>query len=359
MSLNVDKSRTDRNVTYVDVSLAQAYEDLFGESIRVYDERQKRADRRIGSSAAYLKKVQASGNGEHDMHEIVVQVGDMHDCACGTPNGDMAAQILDEYARSWEERNPRLHLVGMYLHLDEATPHLHVDFIPVADGYKTGQAVRNSMDRALKQQGISPGRDNRTSNALIAWQDQERDALERIMITHGWERAEHSGSQRRGIPIDQYRATQEAIRDAMQQVPMPDVRVGRRGRPKISAEEWADVQARLRLADSLCQAADQAIGDAQSERRLASQERADLRSRMRVVPELERQIDGLQAEITEAQQQIHQLLQSNTALRAEVQRLTPQPSPRLVQQQRQKSVRPHPPQQNRPQERRRQSGPER
>lgn len=358
-SVNVDDSRTHLNKVYVDQSLSEAYEILFGNAIREYDLKQKRASRRYGSTAAYLKRVQASGNGEHDMHEIVAQVGDMHDCACGTPDGDRAAEILDQYAREWQSRNPRLYLVGMYLHLDEATPHLHIDFIPFADGYKTGPAVRNSMDRALKLQGVDPREDNRRSNVLIVWQDQERNALERIMNEHGWIRAERSGSDRKGLPIDQYRATMEALTDALSQVPMPSVQMGIGGKPKISAKEWEDVQERLRLADTLCRAADQALREVQDERKQLAAERADLRDKMRVVPDLEIQIGSMEAEIAEARQQIEELRMSNTALRAEVKRLTPTP----VQQQ-QRPVRPQRPQvpqrrRNEPQERRRQSGWER
>ena len=57
----------------------------------------------------------------------------------------VASEILDEYARSFQERNPNLYLFHAVLHMDEATPHLHLDYIPIAHGYKTKLHTRNSL----------------------------------------------------------------------------------------------------------------------------------------------------------------------------------------------------------------------
>ena len=46
-----------------------------------------------------------------------------------TENGELAKQILDEYYQGFQERNPQLRVFSAHLHMDEATPHLHIDFV--------------------------------------------------------------------------------------------------------------------------------------------------------------------------------------------------------------------------------------
>ena len=57
--------------------------------------------------------------------------------------------------KTFQERNPNLYLFNCVMHLDEATPHLHIDYIPVANGYKTGMKTRNSLTKALQQMGFA------------------------------------------------------------------------------------------------------------------------------------------------------------------------------------------------------------
>ena len=62
----------------------------------------------------------------------------MSDCGSGTPDGERAAAALKDFAESFAERNPPLRVLNMVLHMDAATPHLHVDFIPVATEQSRG-----------------------------------------------------------------------------------------------------------------------------------------------------------------------------------------------------------------------------
>ena len=43
-----------------------------------------------------------------------------------------------QYIEGFEDRNPGLELIGAYIHMEEASPHMHFDYIPVAEGYKNG-----------------------------------------------------------------------------------------------------------------------------------------------------------------------------------------------------------------------------
>ena len=68
-----------------------------------------------------------------------------------TEEAKAAIEILEQYAKTFQERNRNLYLFNCVMHLDEATPHLHIDYIPVANGYKTGMKTRNSLTKALQQ----------------------------------------------------------------------------------------------------------------------------------------------------------------------------------------------------------------
>lgn len=212
---NVDQSRTHLNVTYVRQPLEDAYEHLFGEAVRAYNDKQKRADRKIND---YLDKIRTSKNGEKIFYESLVQVGTMHNCHVTSENGKEAAQILDEYMKGFQLRNPNLYVFNAVMHLDEQTPHLHIDWIPVAEGYKSGLAIRNSLDKALKQQGID-GSGGKLGNSTQHWQDREKMELASIMERFGWEYEAYSGEGRGNLTVDQYRAMAREIEHQADRLP--------------------------------------------------------------------------------------------------------------------------------------------
>ena len=84
----------------------------------------------------------------------------------------IAIEILEQYAKTFQERNPNLYLFNCVMHLDEATPHLHIDYIPVAHGYKTGMETRNSLTKALQQMGFAKAV-SKKENETVAWQQRE------------------------------------------------------------------------------------------------------------------------------------------------------------------------------------------
>ena len=93
-----------------------------------------------------------------------------------------AMDVLDEYARTFQERNPNLHVFNSVLHMDEATPHLHLDYIPVAHGYKTGLKTRNSLTKALQEMGIAPAVSNKDTETMH-WQERERAFITELQIS--------------------------------------------------------------------------------------------------------------------------------------------------------------------------------
>ena len=126
-----------------------------------------------------------------------------------------AAAALKEFAESFQERNPHLRVFNMVLHMDEATPHLHVDFIPVATEQSRGLSTRVSMKQALKQQGfVSLGRKQTEWNA---WMEREKAALTEIAQAHEFEIISLGGG-RPHMDLPEYRAAAQRLEAVQEQV---------------------------------------------------------------------------------------------------------------------------------------------
>ena len=211
---NVDCERTAWNVEYIKQPIREAYDQLFGEAIAEYNAKQKRKDRKVTD---YLNDIKNSGNGEKQFYEIVVQIGKKDDTGVMDSEGNLsvdakaASEILDEYARSFQERNPNLYLFNAVLHMDEATPHLHLDYIPVAHGYKTKMHTRNSLTKALQEMGIAPAV-SKTDNETTHWQERERVYLKGLCLERGIE-VEILGVKRDNYTIPEYKAAMWATEE--------------------------------------------------------------------------------------------------------------------------------------------------
>lgn len=181
---NVDKERTQNNITYCNENIRTVYHKLFDDAVKRHNERQTRSDRQI---ANYYKKISQESKQEKPFQEIIVQIGDKDNMGAMTENGQLAKKILDEYMKGFQDRNPNLYVFSAHLHMDEATPHLHIDFVPFTTGSKRGLDTRVSMKGALKQQGfIGTGR---SDTERAQWAESEKEALSKIMLEHGieWE----------------------------------------------------------------------------------------------------------------------------------------------------------------------------
>lgn len=212
---NVNKDKIKDNIVYKAEPLEQAYEKCFGEELERYNS-DKKPCRQIND---YLEHIKNSKNGEKPFYETVVQVGNKQDMKDVRTRED-AIDTLNDYAKNFESRNPNLYVFNMVMHLDEASPHLHIDYIPLAHGYKNGLQVRNSLDKALKEQGIS-GSASRKDNSTIHWQDREKKVLEETMRMHGLERAEEQGLKRDHMTVNQYKAVCEVVKNEVKALAKP------------------------------------------------------------------------------------------------------------------------------------------
>lgn len=185
---NVDQTRTHLNIEYCYTPIEQAYHELFDEAQAEYNAKQKRKDRRIEN---YYEKI-CNGDQEKPFYEVIFQVGNKDDMGAASENGALAKEILDKFYHSFLERNPQLHVYSAHLHMDEATPHLHIDFIPFTTGSKRGLSTRVSLKQALADQGIIG--EGRSLTERDLWVQKEKESLAEIMLEHGieWEqKGEH------------------------------------------------------------------------------------------------------------------------------------------------------------------------
>jgi hypothetical protein len=211
---NVNKNLTSHNVIYKQETLEDAYRKLFQAEVEQYNVG-KRPCRQIPD---YMEHIRGSKNGENLFYETVVQIGNKHDCATDSFRGGVAKSVLDWYMRDFQERNPNLYVFNAVMHMDEATPHLHIDYIPVAHGFQNGLHVRNSLDRALKEQGID-GKANKKENSTQNWQNREKDHIEKIMKNHELERAEDKGLKRQHMTVEQYKTVVEQVKQEVREIP--------------------------------------------------------------------------------------------------------------------------------------------
>lgn len=181
---NTDPERSHLNVEYCNENLQSVYHQLFDEAQQRYNAKQKRADRMIPD---YYEKIR-SGKQEKLFHEVIVQIGNREDMNAQSENGALAAQVLDEYMREFQKRNPNLRVFSAHLHMDEATPHLHIDFVPFTTGSKRGMDTRVSLKKALAAQGYTGG--SRSDTEWNQWVEAEKNALAAVMERHEiqWEK---------------------------------------------------------------------------------------------------------------------------------------------------------------------------
>ena len=180
---NVDSSRTPLNIEYRNEDIRAVYHELFDDALARYNEKQTRRDRVIDD---YYEKIR-TGKQEKLFEELIIQIGNKDDMNATSENGQLARQMLDEYMQSFQQRNPTMRVFSAHLHMDEATPHLHIDFIPFTTGSKRGLETRVSLKKALEALGFTGGTKSHTE--LNQWIEAEKQALASIMARHDieWE----------------------------------------------------------------------------------------------------------------------------------------------------------------------------
>ena len=210
---NVDPDRVQLNICYKNENLKEVYKELFDDAVERYNVG-KRKDRKI---ANYYEKIR-QGKQEKLFHEVIFQIGNCEDMAVGTSEGNLAVKVLGEYVKDFQKRNPTLRVFSCYLHQDEATPHLHIDFIPYVTGWKgKGMDTRVSLKQALKSLGFQGGAKHDTE--LNQWINHEKEVLAEIMERYEIE-WEQKGTHEEHLDVYNFKKKERAkeVKELEQQI---------------------------------------------------------------------------------------------------------------------------------------------
>ena len=110
-------------------------------------------------------------------------------------------------------------VVGAYIHNDEATPHMHIDYVPVAT-YSKGLKTRVSNDKALNQMGYKTWND---------WKDSQMACLENLVREKGYDREYMNNSNRHIADVEKFKRVQKEVErlanNKLEEMELPDIPV--------------------------------------------------------------------------------------------------------------------------------------
>lgn len=245
---NIDPARTPDNIIFVQQDLGEAYHQMFDEYVERYNARQKRNDRKINDYFEHLfnrppsKTVIVGANKQKSFYEDLVQIGTKDDTGIGTPDAEIAIACLKEYMEGFQERNPNFYVFNAVVHLDEATPHLHIDYIPLGH-FTRGLEKRNAMACALEEMGYGKG-----ANAINRWREAEWKVLRDICEKHGIEISEPKKSRGYSFTTEEYGEYKDQIHALEEEKAQAEAE---RDEAKAELEKVAQKKVKLADIDSL------------------------------------------------------------------------------------------------------------
>lgn len=206
---NTDPARTKNNIVFVREPIGTAYEKLFAEAVERYNVKQKRSDRKIKNGYFEYQFGQpvtetklTSPDKRKSFYEYLIQLGTMEDTGVGTEAAEKATACLCEYMKGFTERNPNFYVFNAVIHLDEKTPHLHIDYVPVGH-YKRGVDTQNGIAQALKEMGYGTGK-----NAIAKWRQSEYLVFREICEKNGFIISEPKKSRGFSFAVEEYKEIQ-------------------------------------------------------------------------------------------------------------------------------------------------------
>ena len=259
---NVDKNRSADNVEFCQEDIKQVYHKLFDEALERYNAKQKRKDRMIDN---YYEKIRR-GKQEKLFHEVIFQIGNKDDMNAKSEDGLLAKRILTEFMDEFQVRNPYLYVFSAHLHMDEETPHLHIDFVPYITGSKRGLDTRVSLKSALAEEGFTGG--TRGATELNQWIASEKQELATVMERYGVEWLQ-KGTHEKHLSVLEFekkeRAREVAVLDSQkQEISSVILQLGEA--VSVKKQELQNVTIEKELAE-------EAIQKANEERTIAQQEK--------------------------------------------------------------------------------------
>ena len=266
---NVDKNRSADNVEFCQEDIKQVYHKLFDEALERYNAKQKRKDRMIDN---YYEKIRR-GKQEKLFHEVIFQIGNKDDMNAKNEDGLLAKRILTEFMDEFQARNPNLYVFSAHLHMDEETPHLHIDFVPYITGSKRGLDTRVSLKSALAAEGFTGG--TRGATELNQWIASEKQELATVMERYGVEWLQ-KGTHEKHLSVLEFekkeRAREVAELDSQKrEISSVVAQLGEE--VSVKKQELQNVTIEKELAEEATQRAKEERTTAQQERTTAQQEK--------------------------------------------------------------------------------------
>lgn len=191
---NIDEKRVENDIILIDRDIKMVYEEVFGEALEKYNDKQKRKDRIIKS---YYDKIFRSKQ-EKPFYELIIQLGNKYN---SKELNEIAPDILTDLVNLIMDKYPNIIIIGAYIHNDEATPHLHFDYIPIAHSKNRGLELKNSHNLAMKEMGYSCYSD---------WREDLMSDLISISETYGIER-EIMNNENKHLSVKEYKEVMHEI----------------------------------------------------------------------------------------------------------------------------------------------------
>ena len=277
---NVDKKRTHENIILVREDIQKIYHELFDKALDEYNTKQTRKDRRIKN---YYEHINRSKQ-EKPFYEVLFQIGNTEDTHCGTHEADLATKVLTDFVDGFQKRNPHIRVFNAVIHLDEETPHVHIDFVPFATEQKRGLSTRNSLSKALEQQGfVSEGKN---VTCTKKWIQHEKEQLAEVMKSYGIE-WEQLGTHEQHLDVLDYKK-------------------------KMRAQEVRVLENKVECTQHQLESTERVLRDADKTLARLDTEYAE---KSEVVEKLEADLDAKSAELVSTTEQLNinqQLLQATT-----------------------------------------------
>jgi len=176
---NVDVERSRHNIEFCHSNIKEVYHKLFDEALERYNAKQKRNDRKIDD---YYEKIR-QGKQEKLFHEVIFQIGNKDDTNAKSDEGQLAREILIAFMEEFQKRNPNLYVFSAHLHMDEETPHIHIDFVPFIRNSQRGLDTRVTLKGALAEQGFKGG--TRSATEWNQWIESEKQELSKVADRYG------------------------------------------------------------------------------------------------------------------------------------------------------------------------------
>ena len=230
----IDPNKTHENVILVKDEIQDVYHELFDHALAKYNETQISKHHPERQIENYYEHIEASRQ-EKSFHEIIIQIGNKD----SMPKQETSVSIMKEYLENFRKLNPHLRVFNAVIHLDETTPHMHIDYVPYITEQKRGLETRVSHDKALKKDGY---------DSWQQWRSKNIEQIAEVMKKHDLEH-EITHNTDVHLSISAYKTLQKAVESKISDVlakevelPMAHVKTSLTGKKTVNFADYENLR---------------------------------------------------------------------------------------------------------------------